>query len=426
MLVHNYNMASVNDLREACYTSPSGKKFYFDYDSKLSSETDLKTATFTFPDRDGALVVPLGVGGRRFSFSCNFFGSRCLKQANEFEEGLKERGYGELVHPLYGVHKVVPTGSISRTDDVVSGINVSSVSVTFSETLIDVASLNSEIVTVDNINAAMDEFEKKSVWEYVKDFTVHRVQDAIWVADMMRKGLDIATKYVDKVARAEKNIYSKWSNIQSELYSSLDGLVSATEDVAIQTIKLFRIPGNAAIEAGKKIECYGSSAIAIINNFRNDPANMTNAQNQWASTRLMLDALMVACAGGVAVADSKSDVGFKSREEAVQAATEIAELYDEIIEYEEKNVDKDFFVETGEGYNSMRDVVSISIQHIIENSFSLPNRKSIILGEDRQIIELVYDLYGNLDKLDEFIVDNNLNYNEIEIIPMGREVAYYV
>ena len=74
----------------------------------------------------------------------------------------------------------------------------------------------------------------------------------------------------------------------------------------------------------------------------------------------------------------------------------------------------------------MRDVVSMSIQHIIECSFSLPNRKSIILGEDRQIIELVYELYGNLDKLDEFIIDNNLNYNEIEVIPMGREVAYYV
>ena len=74
----------------------------------------------------------------------------------------------------------------------------------------------------------------------------------------------------------------------------------------------------------------------------------------------------------------------------------------------------------------MRDVVSNSIQHIIDSSFSLPNRKSIILGEDRQIVELVYELYGNLNRLDEFIVDNNLNYNEIEVIPMGREVAYYV
>ena len=63
---------------------------------------------------------------------------------------------------------------------------------------------------------------------------------------------------------------------------------------------------------------------------------------------------------------------------------------------------------------------------IILPSCFLPTRKSIILGEDRQVVELVYELYGNLNRLDEFIVDNNLNYNEIEVIPMGREVAYYV
>lgn len=419
-------MASVTDLREACYTSPSGKKFYFDYDSKLSSETDLKTATFTFPDKDGALVVPLGLGGRRFSFSCNFYGSRCLKQANEFEEGLKERGYGELVHPLYGVHKVVPTGSISRADDVVAGINVSSVSVTFAETLIEMSVINSEIVGSDRINSAMDEFEKKSAAEYVKDFLTKRVQDAIWAADMFKKGLKLATDSLEKVARLEKSIAVKWDNIQAELYDNLDSLVSAADDVAIQTVKLLRLPANTSTNAGAKIEGYASAARDIIFNFKNDPANLTNAKNQWAATRLMLDSLAVACAGGVSVTDSSSKNSFKSREEAVKAATDIAELYDEIIAFEERNVGKDFFVETGDGYSAMHDAVALSIQHIIDNSFALPNRKRTVLGEDRQVIELVYELYGDLSKLDEFIIDNNLNYNELEVIPMGREVAYYV
>ena len=419
-------MASVNDLREACYTSPSGKKFYFEYDSKLGSETDLKTATFTFPDRDGALVVPLGLGGRRFSFSCNFFGSRCLKQANEFEDGLKERGYGELVHPLYGVHKVVPTGSISRSDDVVAGINISSVSVTFAETLIDVDVINSEVVSAEEIASKMDEYEEKSTWEYVKDFVADRVQDAIWAANMLRSGLNFVAQNLQRIANFEKKILSKFNSLQNELFSSIDNIVSSIDDVAIQTIKLIRLPANAAINASAKVEGYAAAARGIIRNFKNDPANITNAKNQWAATRLMLQSLIVACAGGVAVSISKSNLTLRSREEAVRIATDIAELYDEIIEFEEKNVEKDFFVETGEGYNSMRDVVSMSIQHIIECSFSLPNRKSIILGEDRQIIELVYELYGNLDELDEFIIDNNLNYNEIEVIPMGREVAYYV
>ena len=321
---------------------------------------------------------------------------------------------------------VVPTGSISHSDDVVSGINVSSVSVTFAETLIDVSVINSEIVSVDKIKSDVENFEKKSTLEYVKDFVSDRIQDAVWAANMFKKGIRIATDSLEKIARAEKNIAAKWENIQFELFNSIDSLVTAADDVAIQTVKLIRLPATTLITAGEKIEAYASAIREIISDFKNNPANITNAKNQWVATRLMLNSLVTAVAGGVAVTDSSSSVSFKSREEAVKAATDIAELYDEVIEYEEKNVDKDYFVETGEGYDSMRDVVSNSIQHIIDSSFSLPSRKSIILGEDRQVVELVYELYGNLNRLDEFIVDNNLNYNEIEVIPMGREVAYYV
>ena len=378
--------------------------------------------------------------------TCFFYGKYAKRQADNFEEGLKETGYGELIHPLYGIHKVVPTGSISRSDDVVSGINVSSVAVTFSETIIDSSVLSSEIVSIDSINLAVDRFEKKSVWQFVKDFTVARVHDAIWLGKMFKKGMKIVSDAIEKIAKIEKSIYTKWDEIQSELYDSIDEFVAAVDDVAIQTIKLIRLPANTSINAGAKIEGYSSAARDIIRNFKNDPVNYNNAKNQWNVTRLMLESLVVACASGVAVSVSsgtgskasgskssnssvqglKNNVAFNSREEAVKAATAIAELYDDVIEFEEQRVGEDYFVETGESYAAMYDVVSLSIQQIIDFSFSLPTRKSFILGEDRQIIELVYELYGSLNKLDEFIIDNKLSYNEIEIIPMGREVAYYV
>ena len=151
-------MAWDSDLKEAVYTAPSGKKFSFHFDSNLSSETDLKTATFTFPERDGALVVPLGVGGRRFSFTCYFYGPKCKRDADQFEAGLKERGYGELQHPVYGTHKVVPTGTIGRNDDVVAGVGVSGVSVTFSETIVDSVVINSEVTSIDTINESSNSY----------------------------------------------------------------------------------------------------------------------------------------------------------------------------------------------------------------------------------------------------------------------------
>lgn len=417
-------MAWDSDVIEAVYTAPSGKKFSFQYDSKLSSETDLKTTTFTFPERDGALVVPLGVGGRRFSFTCFFYGKRSKREADEFEAGLKERGYGELQHPLYGIHKVVPTGTISRNDDVVSGVGVSSVGITFSETIIDTTTINSEVISTDAINEAAEEFEKKSAWEFSKDVSNATIKGAIWLSNMYREGISIATNVLENIAKTEKSIYTKYSTIESELLSSIDNILNVTESVAIQTIKLLRLPGQTALNIGAKIEGYAQIVKAISHSFKDNPFNVENAKNQWASTRLMLESLAVCAAGSIALDASKK--GFKSREEAVTAANQVLAIYDSVIDFEEKNIKQDYFVETGEGFGLMRDIVSQSVQLVIQKSFSLPTRKIMVLGRARQIIELVYELYGNLDKLDEFIIDNNINYNELEVIPMGREVAYYV
>ena len=73
------------------------------------------------------------------------------------------------------------------------------------------------------------------------------------------------------------------------------------------------------------------------------------------------------------------------------------------------------------------DVVQSTIALILNTAFSLKKRRIIVLDRDRQVIELVAELYGEIDShLDEFISDNDLNWNTIKVIPMGTEVAYYV
>ena len=54
--------------------------------------------------------------------------------------------------------------------------------------------------------------------------------------------------------------------------------------------------------------------------------------------------------------------------------------------------------------------------------------KIIKVDRDRQIIELLCQLYGEdgFNRMDEFINDNELTADEIVCLPMGREVKYYV
>ena len=59
-------------------------------------------------------------------------------------------------------------------------------------------------------------------------------------------------------------------------------------------------------------------------------------------------------------------------------------------------------------------------------SFALPMQRTFTLDRDRQVIELCAELYGTVDCLDDFIIVNNFNIDEIELLPMGTKVSYYV
>ena len=152
-------MAWNDEIGEAAYTSPSGKRMTFNYDSGLERKTTLKTAENVFPDVDGAEIQSLGLGGKKFPMTAIFSGADCLKQADDFEALLCERGYGILEHPIYGKYNVVPTGEIGRNDNLVSGLNESSVKVTFSETITVKTFPESDIAATDALTAAIDGYE---------------------------------------------------------------------------------------------------------------------------------------------------------------------------------------------------------------------------------------------------------------------------
>lgn len=325
-------MAWESDVREAVYTSPSGKKIVFEYDSKLTSEIDLKTAAFTFPSKDGALVIPLGLGGRKFSLSCYFFGSSCLAQANDFETALKEKGVGTLDHPLYGSFKVVPTGTIAREDDTVEGVGFSAIKITFAETITN-SSVVSEIVKIDEINNKIEELKEKSVLDFIKDTYTKTAKAVVKLKNEYKKILKNISDTLGNIAAAERKINTAFQTAFNEIFSPLDNLVGNLDMVARQTVNLIHLPSKMAVNSLKKIESYSNSIGNIATQFRNLDPNFDNVKNQWAMTQLSLSNMIAAISGGVAESSQseKSESAFSSREEAVEAVVQLTELYDKVI-----------------------------------------------------------------------------------------------
>jgi hypothetical protein len=175
-----------------------------------------------------------------------------------------------------------------------------------------------------------------------------------------------------------------------------------------------------------------------VGQFKNDPFGINNIKNAFVSTQLVLTGAVASIASGSALAIAEAagsaeaggistGAGTMSREDAIDSALQIETLLETVKEYSDSKVEQNVFIDSdGTAYIKLQEIVQASVQLIMNAAFSLPMRRTIITDRDRQIIELCCELYGSEDYLDRFILENNFSIDEIELIPMGMEVAYYV
>lgn len=453
-------MAWTEEIGEAAYTSPGGTRMAFNYSAQVERTTPLKTAESVFPDVDGAEIQSLGLGGRTFPMTAIFSGADCFKDADAFEELLCERGYGQLEHPIYGKHAVVPTGEISRSDDLVDGLNESRVKVTFSETLTDKAFPESTVAAEDSLDAAIDGYEEAAVEEFADIIETGDINDAIQLQSTLKTQIDTLFKGISKITQAAGKaaqwIQQKVDGFKTELSrwtGAVDELAGNALNIATVIIKTARLPSELAIGAMAKIEGYSSIINDIINNVKKDPFGAKAIANQYAATSVMLGALVASMGYGVAKTASESAKGggssaggaassgggnasgesegsaggFVSRAAVLSAAEAVAEQFEIYKEYMDAQTAKDAFVDTGAAYAALLDTVINAVQVMQSAAFDLPLARTVRLSRDRQVIELLTEFYGadGFLRLDQFITDNHLTADEIVIIPMGREVTYY-
>ena len=126
--------------------------------------------------------------------------------------------------------------------------------------------------------------------------------------------------------------------------------------------------------------------------------------------------------------DTTSAGGFTSRADVLETAAQIAEIFDNYSAYVDSQAKKNAYIDTGDTYEKLLNVVVYSLKTLEEAAFNLPVTRIIALDRDRQLFELLAELYGKdgFNRQDQFINDNKLTADEIVLLPMGREVRYYV
>jgi len=444
-------MAWDDRITEARYTSPSGKEATFKFE-ELSRQTRLKTGVFEFPERDGARVQHQGAGAKTHPMVCIFEGPDCMSLADDFETMLYERGYAEFQHPIYGVLKVVPTGDIIRKDNLINELNQSVVSITFTETITDESVPALDVVTADNIDAMSEAFSESAAADFAGGITADTVSEQLQLQSVLTEQTNSLNENLKDMAAAEPGKMAQFMTTMKELKNNISDLFSQSEkivqkglNIGRQTLNAMKAPSRMIVAVTEKIKGYTQLVTQMTNQFKNDPFGINNIKNTFNSNRLILTGAVASLASGTAIsiaqaaasspaakpgapsAADNSNAGVMSREAAIEAALQIQQSLETVKDFEDSKVGENNFIDyNATSYLQLQQLVFTSIQLIIDSAFSLPMRRTITLDRDRQIIELCCELYGSEYYLDRFIQENNFNLDEIELLPMGTEVSYYV
>jgi len=404
-------MAWKDRIQAAVYISPSGLRFDFLYEN-VSMSADKKTGEFDFPDIDGIYVQDLGVSGRKFPFIIFFSGDDYDIIADSFFQALEERGIGTLEHPVYKTRKVVPTGTITRRDDLVTAANQAAFNVTFTETIEDINFPSSQISQENIIQSDLDNLNVNTSSNYSGNiFSQTETQNAVLQNDLLDKK-NIIEKALDDLKQLNEDIENAFDQVSESFDNNLINLFTDPEGISDQFITLINTPANVISSGVSFIQGYGNAISTIIDGIVDTPGKFFNSLLSIAS---LFGALNF----------SMTNSEFTNRPEALNAINDIIEVKENIDLYiDDKNNELEIS-DTGEIYDSLNQLFNSTISFLIDLSFDLPKEIFITLDSDRNIVELTSELYGDLEKLDFLITTNNLNYDELEILPTGKRIVYY-
>jgi prophage DNA circulation protein len=415
----------IKRISEAAYTSPGGTRMTFAY-GDVSVEIDKRTAAFEFPGVDGAYIQDNGHGERRYPLCCIFSGSECDNEASAFEDLLLERGTGRLDHPLYGRVDVVPFGTITRRDDLVSGANQAIVEVVFWST-IGAVYPSSRVSPKHEVIEAIRLTKPALAGHFARSMNLateaRRANGRLTIVDGLRK-ISAALRVA---ANATESVSREFRDIQAQVNFGIDVLIGQPLLLAQQILNLISAPSRALAGILSRLAGYRDLLDRMLGSPSNAP---TVAALERIQLRLSNDFHTAELLGAGAVLGSVSSVvhhTFTAKPQALEAAEAIIRQTADLTAWRDERFDDLGQIDTGESYQALQETTALAVGYLVEISFSLVPERALVLDRPRALVELCAELYGSVadERLDFLCSTNRLTGSEILELPRGRRVVYY-
>ena len=375
-------------LKEAAYTSPGGDRFTFYYEN-VSKSFSKKTTAFNFPDVDGTYIQDMGRTGRRLPMRFIFWGSNCDLEADNFELALSETGVGTLEHPMYGSIQVVPFGAITRRDDLKNAANQVTIQCTLYETT-DVIFPTADGDASSAVAEAITIFEETGATTYETDLSFGSKVEQALNKNVYTKQLDKIKVGLQAAADAQADTQKAFDAVYNSINDSIDTLVGDPLTLAFQTSIMAGTPARSNALIQDKLDAYGNLAQDIFGLDTKDAGTGSANTNEFITNYLYASNLVVGAAS------SAVNNQFELKTDALSTADYLLNLFEDLGTWQDANLESLETVDTGETYQAVLRVIGLVAGFLVEISFTLLQEKKITLDRDRNYVELVAELYGDI------------------------------
>ena len=424
-------------LRESAYNAPDGTRIKFQYED-VSREFELRGTAFQFPGINNAFIQRTGFGPRRYPMRIFFAGTDHDLVATAFEDALLQDGVGKLEHPMYGTVNVVPFGDVTRRDDLKTGANQTIIEFVFWTTT-GVVYPRRQDNAESEIESAIAGFDVVAAQQF---------NDSTNLLDTVRKTSAKATfnKFLRDVSAtlsgASDSIASvrrEFQDIQDSINFGIDVLIGQPLLLAQQVSNLIKAPARAAAGIQSRLDGYANLATRIFGSDQGSPGNILASgvgiplrTSQVANNFHISDLFALNAVSGSVVSVLENE--FSTKPEAIGAAAQLLDQLEAAEQWRDAGFSDlgtvpelgPFQVDTGASYQALKQSVSLAAGFLVQISFELIQERRIVLDRPRSIVELCFELYGEVDaKLDFLVSSNDLTGSEILELPRGAVIKYY-
>lgn len=400
--------------------------------TKKSTTKQITDSNDTFND--------LGMAGRDMTLDFLFIGENHFSESNKFENALCEKGQSRLILPHKGEF-TVNVLDFSVKNGHVENINSSVVSVNFHETAktnypqssssgkkeIKAEATKTNAIVAQNLSDTVSEVKADS----------SRMQKFMAAYSKMMNNVSSALSVANNASLSSIMTDVMGQNVMSNAFTMTSQLQIVMSKTAALSSKIKNAGSGFSLSSFAGSMTGMSSVLGPWQTLISSLITSSKPESLSGLNKSDIDNFLIndtaATSALSALCENTVKIDFETRKEAVEIAKGLADLettWTEFIEEQTSKIENlsDAIIRD----SGLTELVAAACGEILNQSYELKIEKTVVLSEDKTVIELVYENYPDLfeenpdDTINYFIRTNDLQDDEFFLIKRGSEVKIYV